>query len=358
MRGGTLGLVRPLVLLAMIATPAGADPIRVSGAVGAGGQGTATYGGLALGVEGLWDRVHIGLGGRLVLLDGSLRDGDWDDATDLVTLIRHVEVRTERVALAAGALTPSRLGTIVDGHRASLDDRPRTGTRAAAYADRVDAVVEIDDVLDPSLIGGELVVRSEAPITIDLAAALDPGYASALELAGARRWEDAERKVEAGASIVAEPSAGLGAVGFARGTLVRGETRWSLSLDARGGNGTNGAAFGPLYRAERTMALADARAGFGAGATAEVRGPLGLVALGARARPGMGSLVQATFAAPMGRHVQAAGWVARSPTLAAGATSVRVTWSRRLYSAFEVARMLRPDGAEWSLTAWFGATRE
>ncbi len=82
-------------------------------------------------------------------------------------------------------------------------------------------------------------------------------------------------------------------------------------------------------------------------------------------RPGLGGLGTASAGAPMGRWVQAGGWLAASPRAQAGAAELRVAWARRMFSALQVARMygsspatdevMAVPGAAWSATVWFGA---
>ena len=64
----------------------------------------------------------------------------------------------------------------------------------------------------------------------------------------------------------------------------------------------------------------------------------------------------------MGRWLQVGAWAAASARAAAGAGELRVAWERRLFSALQVARMydtgtMQP-AAQWSVTAWFGATSD
>jgi hypothetical protein len=82
-------------------------------------------------------------------------------------------------------------------------------------------------------------------------------------------------------------------------------------------------------------------------------------------RPGLGGLGTASAGAPMGRWIQAGGWIAASPRALAGAAELRVAWARRMFSALQLARMygsspstndeMAPPGDAWSATVWFGA---
>lgn len=352
-----------------------ADAVRVGAAIGAGGQGRASYGALELGVDVAWRGVRIGLGARGVWEDGVFRRRDWARAIDAVTLLRHLEARTEHVALAAGALAPAQLAHVADGYRQTLDDRLRTGVRGAVTTAHVQLGLEVDDVLAPVLVGGALAWQLAPPWGLHAGAAVDPtadgGARSALELGGSRRWDTPGRRLEAGAALVAEPRDGLGVLGFGSATLERGHARWTARADVRAGNGTNGAAFGPLHRVERVALLDQARAGVGGGLALSVAAPAGSLGAGVRARPGLGALVTLAGAAPMGRGVAAGGWIAASRDAAAGAAELRVAWARRpglgaLFSVLQVARMYATEtnvmapatSPSWSLTAWFGATTE
>jgi hypothetical protein len=368
MRGLAAFVAIGAVCVRVAAADEPADRVRVGAAVGAGGQGTASYGALELRLDALWRGVRIGLGGRAVWLDGELRDGDWERTADAVTLVRHVEAHAGPVAIAAGGLAPSQLAHVADGYRAALDDRLRTGARGAVTTSRVRLGLEIDDVLDPALVGGALAVQLTTPWTLHAAAAIDPTVPmgptrSALEVGAAHRWDAPDRRFEVGGAVVGEPHVGLGVVAFGAAAMDHAGARWTATADLRGGNGTNGAAFGPLYRAERAMNLDTAHTGVGAGLTLGAHAPAGWVTAGLRARPGLGALATVAAGAPMGRYVQAGGWVAASPDLAAGAAELRIAWARRLFSAFELARMVQTDDAmaplpAWSLTAWFGAATE
>src|SRR5690349_13543891 len=137
--------MRLVVLLLAIPAIAHAD-ITAGAAIGAGAQGDATYGALDLALTATWPGVRVGLGARGVWDDGVFRRADWSRAADAVTVIRDVEVVYGPTALAAGRLAPSHLAHLADGYRATLDDRWRTGARAAVRSDDVDATAEIDDV--------------------------------------------------------------------------------------------------------------------------------------------------------------------------------------------------------------------
>lgn len=361
--------MRLLVVAALVLAPAIAqadDELAVGAAVGAGGQGGGSYGALELRLDAAWRGVRIGLGGRAVFEDGALRTREWQRAADAIALVRLVEAHAGPVALAAGALAPSTLGHVAEGYRAALDDRARTGARIRLATIEVDASVEIDDVLDPALVGGAVAWQIVPAWGVRAATAVDPSTGRvAIEAGPARRWERDDRRIEVGASLVGErwrsmdASTRVGAVGWASAAIDRSGARWSIAADVRAGNGSNGAAFGPLYRVERDASLDDVRAGIGAGAQLGVASDAGWGALGARWRPGLGGLGTATAGAPMGRHVQASGWIAASREAIAGATEVRFAWATHFYTSLQLARMYTQDemglAPAWSATAWFGA---
>ncbi|MDQ3369314.1 MAG: hypothetical protein M3680_28135, partial [Myxococcota bacterium] len=54
------------------------DRIAASAAIGAGGQGAATYSGIDVGLDLAWRGARLGLGARGVWLDGALRTSDWE----------------------------------------------------------------------------------------------------------------------------------------------------------------------------------------------------------------------------------------------------------------------------------------
>jgi len=367
--------MRALVLLIALAATARADDTAVVGAaIGAGGQGDATYGAVEARLDAEYAGAHIGLGARLVWDGGVLRRGDWDRPGDLVTLLRYLEYASGPLAIAAGGLAPSHLAHVADGYRATLDDRLRTGARAQLADERGSLELEIDDVLDPVLVGGSAAWQLAPAWRIHTATAVDPSGAhveSAIELGIARTWRQRGAEAAAGAAIDGEPGLGASVAGFASAAVDRGGLRWSGAAELRGGTGTDGAAFGPLYRIERLthggrmdlydLARAGRTSGVGAALTLGVAGLPGWLEVGVRARPGLGTLGMLSGGAPMGRKVQLGGWLAASPYDAAGAAELRVAWARRLYSALQVARMVRFDmdpAAVWSVVAWFGATTE
>ncbi|MGE0399661.1 MAG: hypothetical protein AB7T06_23300 [Kofleriaceae bacterium] len=408
------------IALLLGAATAHADDLAVGAAVGAGGQGDAGYGALELRLDGEWRGIRIGLGGRAVWEGGAFRTREWSRPVDAIALLRQLEASVGPVALAAGALAPSTIGHVAEGYRATLDDRARTGARIAVDTrteDRssvdVDASVEIDDVLDPALVGGAIAWQVVPAWGLHAATAVDPATSRlAIELGAARRWERDDSRVDIGVSLVGErwrasamgdptgdpmgdpmgdptgdptgdsiramgaPRIGLGAVAFASAGLDRANARWTIGADVRAGTGTNGAAFGPLYRAERSpiagatntsaggagvtrAILDDARAGFGAGLAASVTADRGWLSLGARYRPGLGPLGTFGAGAPMGRRLQSAAWIAASPRATAGVAEVRAVWATHFYTALGFARMYLTDESAiapaWSATVWFGA---
>jgi hypothetical protein len=368
--------MRLVLAIAVMSAAASAGDLGVGASIGAGAQGAATYGAVELRLDAAWPGVRLGFGVRGVWDDGVYRR-EFARAADAVAIVRDVELvqffgaPTDgdggRLALAAGRLAPAHVGHIADGYRATLDDRWRTGVRGAASTRDVEASVEIDDVLDPALIGGAVRWQMAPPFGLHLAIAGDPAATTVVEAGGSRRYETRDLRADVGVAIVAELGLGVSGVAFVDGALQRDDVRWTLRADARAGTGTNGAMFGPLYRVERLEALwARARRGDldgGAlGATLGVAAPIGWLELGARVRPGLGPLAIASAGAPMSKRWQAALWAAAGTHDGAGAAEARVAWSTRLFSALQAARLYQLDAMEpravWSLTAWFGATSE
>ncbi len=359
--GGVAGAARPA--RAGDASDA-IDAMNVGAAVGAGAQGATTYGALELSLDAQWHGVRLGLGARGVWLDGQFRARDWDAPSDAITVIRLLELHSPggALALAAGALAPAQLAHVADGHRAALDDHPRTGVRTSAVTRGFALALEIDDVLDPTLAGGAATVQVAARWAVRAAAAVDPSAAGgthgATELALARTWRRDGARDEAGAGLVYEPGFGASALVFADAERARGDTRLVLRTDLRAGTGSVGRAFGPLYRLERADLWQHAEAGVGVGGSASVAFATGWITASVRARPGHGVLGSVSAGAPMGRWLQVGAWAAASADHAAGAGELRVAWARRLSSALQIARMYDTDAmqpaARWSVTAWFG----
>jgi hypothetical protein len=351
--------MRALIVLLLYVGVARADGIGAGAAVGAGGQGAATYSAIELGVDAQWHGARLGLGGRGVWIDGEWRDRDWQEASDAVRAVRMLEVRAGWFALAGGALAPAQLAHVADGHRAALDDRPRTGARAVANGERVVVSAEIDDVLDPSLVGGAVAWDVTKAVRVHAAAAVDPTAASAIELAMGRTFKGEQAVAEVGGGFVGEPELGAHGIVFADVAIERAGARWFASVEGRAGSGTVGAAFGPLHRLERDLheGVRGVGGAISVGATAE---NVGWVHASVRARPALGTIASAAVGAPMGRWLQAGAWIAATRRYAAGAGELRVAWARRYSTVIEIARMYDTDAMlptpAWSATAWFGIT--
>jgi hypothetical protein len=359
--------------------------VAASASIGAGAQGDATYGALELRLDQEWRDAKLGLGVRGVWDEGVFRRSDWSGISDAVTIVRDFEAIDRlddggHLAIAAGMLAPSHVARIADGYRSTLDDRWRTGVRTAAVTDDTEASLEIDDVLDPVLIAGAVNYQLAPPYGAHVAVAIDPTapttgtdtrVAGTVEMGASRRFESQHSRTDVGASIIAELGLGFSAVGYVDSSIMFDDTRYTLRADARGGSGTTGAMFGPLYRVERLgsngmtlwqRARAGELEGGSLGATVGVAVPAGWFELGLRSRPGLGMLATASAGAPMSKRWQAALWAAASPNDAAGAGELRVAWAKQLFSAVQAARIYQFDAAMptavWSLTAWFGASTD
>ena len=354
--------MRAALVLLLYVSVARADGIGAGAAVGAGGQDDSTYSAIDLGIDARWGDARVGLGGRAVWLDGEWRERDFAERRDAVRVIRLLEVRAEWFALAGGALAPAQLLHVADGHRAALDDRPRTGARASAIGEHTSITAEIDDVLDPSLVGGALAWQFSERWRAHAATAIDPiASLSTIELALGRRWEVDRAVAEIGGGVVAEPGLGASGVTFVDAVIERAGARWFAYGEARAGSGTIGAAFGPLHRLERR--LHDGVNGVGAAATLGVAAErLGWLRASIRSRPELGWLASGSLGAPMGRWLQASAWIAASRDAVAGAGELRIAWARRYATVIEIARMFDTEQmaprAAWSTTAWFGITTD
>jgi hypothetical protein len=351
--------MRALLIVLLYVGVARADGIGANAAIGAGGQGDATYSGIELGLDAQWRGARLGLGGRAVWLDGEWRDRDWREASDAVRAVRLLEIRADWFALAGGALAPAQIGHVVDGHRAALDDKPRTGVRVAAVGEDAAVGAEIDDVLDPSLAGGAIAWNASDVVRVRAAVAADPTEgASAIEAAAGRAWKGEKTAAEVGGGIVVEPQRGVHALAFAEAAIDRAGARWFANMEARAGSGTVGGAFGPLHRLERMREDIDGRGVGGAIAFGAVAENLGWARASVRARPTLETLATIAVGAPAGKQVQVGAWFAATRAYAAGAGEVRVAWAKQRYAAaLEVARMYETDAMEpvpaWSAVAWF-----
>jgi hypothetical protein len=343
--------MRSLILVCLLAATAHAD-VGVAGSVGAGAQGASTYSALELRLDVAWTTTRLGLGVRGVWDDDVFRTSDWSGPERAVTMLRAFET-TGRVGdvslgLAAGALAPGRLGRVVDDYHVALDDRWRTGVRAVARSEDVDAQLEIDDVLDPAVIGGAMRWQM-----LHAAVAVDPDRMAVVELGVHHTWERDGARAEVGGSVLGELLHGGGVLTYGDAAIDYADITWSARADVRAT--TSGLSpMGPLYRVERTR---DDRHPLSAG-----------LALGAATHAwwvqiaGRESLISASAGAPMSKHVQAAVWAAANGHDAAGASELRVLWSNKMFSALQAARLYRFETmdpvAVWSVTAWFGISRE
>ena len=86
-----------IALLGLGGVAAADDGLRVGAAVGAGGQGSATYGALELQLDALWRGVRLGLGAR-----GLSKIQAGDDVTVLTGMPNH----------PTGVLAPEYRGAI------------------------------------------------------------------------------------------------------------------------------------------------------------------------------------------------------------------------------------------------------
>ena len=151
---------------------------------------------LELRLDGASEHTRFGLGGRAVWLDGEFRTEDWDGwrAIRALRLFEASKSGDTQLAIAAGGLAPAQLGHVADGYRATLDDRPRTGIRGSAITKAVSLGLEIDDVVEPHLIGGafEVALGEQwigcASAAIDVGDPGDERAIGAVEVCGARRW--------------------------------------------------------------------------------------------------------------------------------------------------------------------------
>ncbi len=324
----------------------------MGGAVGAGGQGAATYSAVEARLDASWTTGRVGLGARGVWLDGELRTADWD-GWKAIRVLRLFEMHRDGLAIAAGGLAPAQLGHVADGYRATLDDRPRTGVRGALNTTQLALGVELDDVIEPHLIGGAVELGTT---WIGCAsAAVDPSGVGAVEGCVARRWARTGARLDAGGGLVGEQlddGTGTAAIGFVRGAFDARGARWTAELEARAGRGSLGGLFGPLHRIEQHAS----ETGVGAAASLGATSDRGWMRVAVRHRA-QGPIATASVGAPAGTYVQVAGWIAASRDRTAGAAELRVAWAKRLTSALEVGRIYDVDAMDvtprWTATAWF-----
>ncbi|HSD89376.1 MAG TPA: hypothetical protein VLB44_17725, partial [Kofleriaceae bacterium] len=170
--------MRALLIVGLLAAAAHAD-VGVGASIGAGAQGDSTYSALELRLDVTWTHARLGLGARGVWDDAAFRTSDWNAPGRVFTIIRAFEASGHlgdtTLAIAAGTLAPAQIGRIADGYRVTLDDRWRTGVRTIARGTDLDASLELDDVLDPALVGGSVRWQMAPPWGMHAAVAIDPG---------------------------------------------------------------------------------------------------------------------------------------------------------------------------------------
>jgi hypothetical protein len=128
--------------------------------------------------------------------DARFRQAEWTSAWDGLRMVRDAGATTTvgegdattTLAVAAGALAPAYVGGLVEGYRAALDDRWRTGIRGVARSKALEAMIEIDDVLDPALVAGSVRYLMAPPWGMQVGLAVDPGTTTAFEAGAFRRF--------------------------------------------------------------------------------------------------------------------------------------------------------------------------
>ncbi len=344
-------------LLAIVGAGAHAEPSIATSAdvaVGGGSYAGAWYAGADLRLDTQWRALQVGLGARFDAVDGNWHSLDFHQRRDALRVLRYAQWQhrwgDNSVALAAGNLAPLTLGTLAHGYRASIDVRRRVGVTARVVASSTEVEGFVDDVLQPYVAASavSMAVRRGWRARVAAVADVDVGQ-GAIELSGRRVGTVEKLRLEGGAGLVVEPGIGTSAVLFGQAEMRVDRLRIIASADVRAGSGTVGAAFGPLYRLERSdarmgqglwqLADGDVLSGIGGGATLTLARPdLGWVAASLQRRPGLGTLATATAGAPMGPRWQAGAWLAASESALAGAAEIRWLWSARWWTAAEVAR--------------------
>ncbi len=402
-----------MVAAALLASAGGARAdVDAALALGGGQRGERTYASVEGRLDARWasatTSLRLGLAVRGQWDDGRWRRGDFTTAAGLGQLVRYLELWQgsasadpkmpgDEVAVALGGLRPAPLGNVSDGAQVGVDDRYHTGLRARLRQGSLELRGEIDDVFAPELFGAEAGWilpdwRFAAAGALGWAAwgddlldegierlALGEGSASpmvpaapvdaALELSAARRVVREGGEGRVGLGVVGEPGQGVHAVLFASVDAVTYGVRVALRGDVRAGSGTLGAAFGPLYRAERLQArLAEAEATTGEPGDAEMTSPSGAgfsgaVALrleherygwfegGLRARRRGGAVASLHAGAPITEHAQAGAWLAADEQMALLAGEARFFWRAGSFAAVEVSRLLRDREARAEVVA-------
>jgi len=370
--------------------------------VGAFGSNLATT--LDVGLDVADDTYAVGVGARLRYLAGEgLRREDWDDASELLRVMRYAVYRRTfddddggaplRLSVAAGALGGVVLGhgAVVDGYATGVDvDHGRVGAQASVDGGLFAFEALVDDLAAPRVVGARSQwrygdrVRFGFSIIGDLSAPRGPaadgaavqGRSEVLPFVVAdgeyrpaipderfelRAYTDLVSAIGVGSGVHLG-GAGTASLGNARARVTaRGELRL-------GTDGYLGGWIGPLYDLARDTQLAQARAGglAGLGGLGEIGlewSGVGGGSVSYSSRPGTTDLVALRVSLPHLRGVQGAVWGAAelgggADALEAMAFELRARLPAEMFVLLEAAHLYRSDeGAVrplWIATAAVG----
>ena len=377
------------------ASPAAGDdsePIAtVSGSVGAGMFGADPAGSVDLGVDVAGDDYAFGVGGRVRWIgESGVRTEDWDDASEIATLIRYGVYRRSSddgtgVSAAAGQLGGATVGhgAVFDGYTTGLEvDARRLGLSARAAGSTLSGELLVDDVVTPRVAGARGAVAVGGGLSAGLTGAIDGAVPDgmdervvpivAMDVALGGKTSDDIARGDVYLELAAIVGTGAGLHTGTRGQLSLHDGAVVVGGRLEGRAHTRGYVpgwFGPLYEIERRLAIGrigDSGAGLGAAAGISVELP-GVVSISASydRRAGLADQVVVRASAPHFVRVQLGLWAAANldtlagRNIAAGAAELRVRLPRRMFVGADAARLYRDDdtglAAIWVATAWVGA---
>lgn len=389
-----------VVAFIVVAAHPGAASAQVSatGWVGAGMFGDDPAMTIDVGLDYSGRSLSFGLGGRVRFLaaDG-FRERDWDEPSELVSLLRYVRYErygdSSELIVVAGKLGDVDLGhgTIFDGYESTLNlDHLHIGMQVRSDGERVRFDAVIDDIIAPRLIGARTVLLSGRHVSFGATAAADISSPSldgptfvpfaVLDAAVEFTSKNDGETIRGYVDFVSMPRIGSGAHIGVSGRARFGQDGNLFHVGARGelrlsSDGYIPGWIGPLYEVTRSRVGDTMSSQLD---LARTRGEVRLTALGGlslqseklgtvqvtyASRPGLPKLLYGRIVAPSFTGIQAAFWAAvelEKTGAGAAALELRARLNRHAFLVIEAARLYRDGvmGIEpvWLATVAIGAS--
>ncbi len=369
-----------VLLLLALHGPAAAQSARASGSLGAGSFASdpAALVDVSAGIAG--EEYALGVGARLRFLEGQgLRDRDWDERSELFTLLRYAVYQHDGeilgISAVAGELSGATFGrgALLSEYGTGVNaDHHRLGAQLKLSTDAWRADALIDDVADARILGGRVAIdfgRFQLGGQVMTDRAMPDGDGTrALVLAaldGEVGATTADERLSGSLYVSHVALFGLGTgihLGARAGYEVPETLRVGLFGEARvGSSGYVPRWFGPLYEVERASRIAVAESGmaggFGAAAGFEIEAPaFGTVRAIYDERAGLEDQVMVTLLLPQFARMQFGAWAAwefaaleQDMALAA---ELRLLLPAELFGTVEVARLYQDEEGGMLVPFW------